>query len=372
MRNATLRGFLKKEMAQAIRDPRMRIVLFAVPVIQMTLFGLALSNEVRNIKLKFVRQPADSIAEKLEQRCLASGWFVPAQDKTVGSLNDDQALRLLRSGRAHAILIAPPEGFTRSIEDGRGEIQLLVDASNAVRGRSIEFYVQAVMAQVLKEEGRFNAVPPVEFKVRMLYNPSMRTAIFLVPGVMCMMICLITIVLTSMSIAREKEMGTLETLISSPAKIWEIILGKTLPYVIIGMIDVPLVLGVAMLGFGVPMRGNYFELALSAFVFVCASVSLGTLISTFAKNQQQAMMGGFLILFPAIQLSGIMYPLDNIPPLIKWVPYLNPLKYFAILIRNIMLKGGDPAVVWPNMLAMVLLAVVTITISFKRFRHTLN
>jgi ABC-2 type transport system permease protein len=138
------------------------------------------------------------------------------------------------------------------------------------------------------------------------------------------------------------------------------------------MIDVPLILGVAILFFNVPMHGEFWELALSAFVFICASVSLGTLISTFAKNQQQAMMGGFMVLFPSIQLSGVMYPLDNIPAVIKWIPYLNPLKYFAVLIRNIMLKGGDSAVVWPNLAAMAILAAIMITVSFRRFGRTLN
>jgi len=366
--NPTIWGFLKKELSQAVRDPRMRVMLFVVPVVQMTLFGLALSNEIRNIKLKVVRAPSDTLARQLEERCLASGWFVPAQ----GDSKETDYMHLLRSGDAHAILIMPPEGLTESFERGHGQVQLLVDASNAVRGRAIETYMQAVLAQVVQDKMPLAPAGPVQFDIRMLYNPSMRTEIFLVPGVMGMMICLITIILTSMSIAREKEMGTLETLISSPAAVWEIILGKTLPYVIIGMIDVPLVLGVAMLLFGVPMRGQYWELALSAFVFVCSSVSMGTMLSTFAKSQQEAMMGGFLVLFPCIQLSGIIYPLDNIPLAIKWIPYLNPLKYFAVLIRNIMLKGGDPAVMWPNLGAMALLAVIMITVSFRRFRGTLN
>ncbi len=365
MMNPTIKGFLKKEFAQAVRDPRMKIMLFAMPVIQMILFGLALSNDVRNIRLLVVRAAGDTVAQKIEERALASAWFIPA--KNSGRPNPYDAIEF---NEADAVLVAPPEGLTESIERGRGRAQLLVDASNAVRGRAIETYMNAVLQEVSGDAAAGAA--PVPFDVRMLYNPTMETSVYMVPGVMCMILCLMTIVLTSMSITREKEMGTLETLIAAPVQVWEVIAGKTIPYVIIGLLDIPLVLGVGMLFFGVPMRGPIWELALSSLLFVCAAVSLGTLISTYAKNQQQAMMAGFLVMFPAIQLSGIMYPLDNVPLAIKWVTYLNPLKYFVELIRNILLKGGDVAVLWKNLGALVLLSAVMVTAAFRRFHRTLN
>jgi ABC-2 type transport system permease protein len=359
MLNQTLVGFVRKELAQAVRDPRMRVMLFLMPVIQMTLFGLALSNEVRNIKLKVIRDPSDQLAREIEERALASNWFVPANTGT-GSVDP---FDLVHSGRADAVLIMPPGGLSKTYGRNNGQIQLLVDASNAVRGRAIETYMQAVLAKtsllaplVSPEKGGGG----FSFDVRMLYNPSMETAIFLVPGVMCLILCLLSVVLTSMSIAREKEMGTLETLIAAPVQIWEVILGKTIPYIFIGLLDVPLVLGVAVFLFGVPMRGQVFVLFLASLAFLCAAVATGTLISTFAENQQQAMMGGFLFMFPAIQLSGVMFPLDNIPAAISWVPYLNPLKYYVVLLRNIMLKGGDAAVIWPNMGALVGLAAIMV------------
>jgi ABC-2 type transport system permease protein len=200
----------------------------------------------------------------------------------------------------------------------------------------------------------------------------MQTAVYLVPGVMCMIMCLLTIILTSMSMAREKEIGTFETLISAPVKGWEILLGKTLPYVLLGMCDVPLVVGVGRLLFGVPMTGAMWKLVLAAFVFVCTTVTIGTLVSTFARNQQQAMMGGFLFLFPAIQLSGVMAPLENIPKVMVPLTYLNPLSYFVVLLRNIMLKGGNDAVLWKNVLGMAAVGAACALLTAKRFRQKLN
>lgn len=363
--NATVRGFIKKEMAQAVRDPRMRIMLFVMPVIQMTLFGLALSNEIKNVKLLVVGQPGDHMMWKVAEHCFASGWFVPV------SVSNLDPFEVLQSGKADAVLIAPEEGLGSSVGRGAGRLQLLVDATNAVRARGVETYIQAILAS-MPELGARGPTGGFSIQTRVLYNPSMRTPVFLVPGVMCLILCLLTIVLTSMSIAREREAGTLETLIAAPVKKWEIILGKTIPYVILGLADVPLVLGVAVFLFKVPMKGSLLEIALASIVFVCTAVSTGTLISTFARNQQQAMMGGFLFMFPAIQLSGVMFPLDNIPAAIAWVPYLNPLRYFVVLLRNIMLKGGEPTVVWSNLAAMAALGAAMVFISFKRFHRTLN
>ncbi|MCB4756551.1 MAG: ABC transporter permease [Elusimicrobia bacterium] len=365
--NKTIVGFVKKELIQAVRDIRMRILLFVMPVVQLTIFGLALSTEVRNIRLGAFFLPHDILARRIMEHSLSSRWFLPAR----GPFQDP--IEAIRSGRAEAILIAPPEGLTAAVERGRGRLQILIDATNAVRARSIENYLQTIINQTLQGlSKRPAAAPLLTFDVRVLYNPSMKTSIFLVPGVMVMILCLLTIILTSMAMAREKELGTFETLISAPVRNWEILLGKTLPYFLLGMADVPLIMGAGMILFGVPMRGELWELFLSAALFIATTVSVGILISTIAKNQQQAMMGGFMFLFPAMLLSGIMFPLENMPELFRWVTYANPLKYFVESLRNIMLKGGDPMVVWRNIGAMGLLAGFSIWASFKRFTQTLN
>lgn len=362
----TLLGFLKKELTQALRDPRMRVVLFLMPIIQMLVFGFAISTEVRNIRLAAVYGPSDSAAQEFLEHSYASGWFIPAE------VTGPDPFQWIQSNQVDAVILVPPEGLTDSIARGNGQVQLLVDATNVIRAQAVERYLQAVLQKTAKPSlSPTDHQPHLKFDVRVLYNPSMESSTFMVPGVMSMIIGVVTVLLTSMSMAREKEMGTFETIISTPVKTWEVMLGKTVPYILLGMIDVPLVMGVAILIFNVPMRGEYWELALSAFAFILATVSIGTLISTYAKNQQQAMMAGFIFLFLANLLSGIMFPLENMPDALYALTYLNPLKFFVTLLRNIMLKGGDPSVVWPNIFALTLTTVVAIWIAYKRFKPTL-
>ncbi len=366
MRLTPLAGFLRKELSQALRDRRMKVMLFAMPVVQLLLFGLALSNEIKNIRLASYNAPFDTLAARVQEKAVASGWFVNAEGE------DLDPVSLITGGKADAVLVSPPEGLAKSIARGDGRVQLLIDAGNAVRARSIEAYVQRVLADTLVQSGTGAPPAALAFDIRVLYNPSLETVIFMVPGVMVMILALVTIVLTSMSIAREREMGTLEMLISTPVGKWEILLGKTLPYLLLALADVPLILLAGRLLFGVPIRGPLWVLFVASLFFLITTVSVGTLISTFARDQQQAMMGGFMFMMPAILLSGIMYPIENMPPAIKWISELNPLRHFATLLRNIMLKGGDSTVVLTHVGVLAALALVTFSLAAHRFRNRLN
>ncbi|MBN8537403.1 MAG: ABC transporter permease [Deltaproteobacteria bacterium] len=369
---ATVIGFLKKEFSQVLRDSRMRIILLVLPVLQMAVFGLAISTEVKNIKLGTIYNPNDTILRRIEERSFSSKWFIPAIGR--GTSNDANAdpLEQIRSGRADVVLISPPGGLTKDIERGERNVQLLIDASNVIRAQSIERYMQSIINEVLRDEFQLTVTSPVIFDVRILYNPSLESAIFMVPGTLAMILCIVTILLTSMSIAREKEMGTFEMIISAPVKTWEVLLGKTIPFIIIGMINAASIFMFAILVFKVPMKGFYWHLAIATFSFIVTTVSIGTLISTFAKNQQQAMMGGFIFLLLSNLLAGIMFPIDNMPVFMKVAAYMNPMTYFVRLVRNIMLKGGSPELIWSYIGILVLMAVLTAIVSYKRFHHTLD
>lgn len=364
--NPALLAFVKKEFIQALRDKRMRLILFVVPVVQMTIFGLALSNEIKNVRLAIFAAPSDRLAQKIGERAASSLWFrlVPA--------DDPDPFGLIRSGRADAVLVAPPGGLSRALARESGEAQLLVDATNAIKGRVIESYLNAVLQQVLRDEN-LNPVSAaaVSFDARVLYNPTLETSAYLVPGVMGLILCLVTILLASMSLARERELGTFETLTAAPVAPWELFTGKTLPYMILGMADVPLMVALGVGGFHVPLRGPLWALFLAAAVFVGTTVFVGTLISTFAKNQQQAMMGGFLFLFPAILLSGVMAPIENIPAAFVPLSWLNPLRFFVSLTRQVMLKGTIGSFYWTNLGAMAFLGLLAAASSVHRFRKTL-
>ncbi|MFH1874866.1 MAG: ABC transporter permease, partial [Pseudomonadota bacterium] len=349
-----LRAFIKKELIQALRDPRMKILLFVTPMVQLIIFGLALNSDVKNIKLYAKPMANDPIFQQIKRNAVATTWFrlMPGTEKQAG-----EDISRFKKGLVDVELYTPAGGLTQAFERGEGELEAVIDGSDLVRGRAINGYLNNIVARTVGDRwGRpdtfaFSQVAqtrpsstmpsPMNFATRILYNPEMETSYNLVPGVLCMLMCIITIMLTSMSIAKEKEIGTFETLISAPVSVKEILLGKTIPYIIIGCINLPLVFFVAVAGFDVPMRGSYIWLALATAFFLITTVSIGTMLSIVTKNQQQAMMGSFIFLMPAIMLSGIMFPIANLPWILKIVAAFNPLMYFATLLRNIMLKGGD-------------------------------
>lgn len=363
-----LRGFLHKEFKQALRDPRMKIILFIVPIIQLMIFGVAISTDVKNITLWAKISPHDFILQHIYDHSIQSKWFLP----TPYDYNADP-YELLRAGKINAALIPPPGGLTQALGKNQGELQILIDATNVLQAQSIESYIKTLVNQVIQDDLKLPTMdPPINFVVRVLYNPILETAYFMVPGVMCMLMCVTTVMLTSMSITREKELGTFEMLISAPASASEIVLGKTIPFVVLGMLNVPLLLSVAAIFFNVPMRGSLLVLTFASFAFVCATVAIGTLISTISENQQQATLGGFLFLFPAIMFSGLMFPLENMPAIMKWVAYLDPLSHFLSLLRNIMLIGGETSFIIQHISVLTLMAIIFVGISFKRFKTTLK
>jgi ABC-2 type transport system permease protein len=363
-----LRGFVRKEFKQAFRNPKMKIILFVTPVIQMVIFGVAISTNVQNIRLWAQPNSKDTVLQHIYTHSIESKWFLPTR-----SNHNADPFVLLSSGQVDAALIPPPGGLTKALGRGTANLQLLVDATNVIQGQSIYAYMQNISSNVVSEDLKEEpAVWPIDFAVRVLYNPTLETTFFMVPGVICTLLCVITIAMTSMSITREKEMGTFEMLISAPISPSDVIFGKTIPYVILGMCDAPLILAVAVFGFGVPMRGSLLVLIMATFAFVCSTVAIGTLISTFTKNQQQSILGGFLFLFPAILLSGIMFPIENMPKSLKWLSYIDPLSHFLSLLRNILLKGGEFIFVLEHTLILSLMAVFFVFISFKRFHTTLQ
>ena len=360
----TLLGFIQKELKQTLRDPRMRIVLFVAPVVQLTIFGLALSNETRNVRLAAYYQPHDIVMRDLMTRSLATNWFIPAE------VSGHDPFAWILSGQADAVLVAPTYGATRALSRGHGELQLLLNAKNSLRGQAIESYMRAIVSEVVANP-QISFVQPLRFETRALFNPTFDTSIYMVPGVMSMLICLVTIILTSMSVAREKESGTFETLIASPVSSAELLLGKTVPFVLLGMLLVPLIITAAVVLFNLPVRGPLLFLIGASSCFVLTTVSIGLLISTIARNQQQAMLGGFLFLFPAILLSGLMFPVENMPAYMKILAQINPLTHFIALLRNILLKGGGGLFFAIHASALAILAIACMIFAIYRFRKAL-
>ena len=359
----SLWGFIKKEILQTLRDPRMAILLFGVPVIQLMVFGFAISNEVKNIKIGFMQNPTDYKVRELERRAEASGWFIPQKLKP----STEEAYESLASGKIEALFIPDSKdlGYTMGREVGKA--QLLLDATDLLRARSAERFLLSI-AQDLNSPSDLKSSA---IDVKILYNPSLSSAYQMVPGVVCMIVCIFTIILTSMSITKERERGTLEMLLVSPVKRYQIIAGKSVPYFLIGLINIFIIISAGMVIFDVPFRGPVVLYFISAIFFLIATVGVGLLISTLAQTQQQAMMGGFIFLFPAMLLSGIMTPVSNMPEYLQILASLNPLTHFVTLSRNILLKGGSPEVVLKYVAILALMAVMIFSFAIYRFKKTL-
>ena len=364
--NTTLLGFIRKELTQSLRDPRMKFLLFVTPLIQMTLFGVAISNEVKNVRLAAYFDSRDTLMVDAYQRALAGGWF-----KGAPTLGKDP-FKLIQDGDADAALVAPPLGLTTELTRGSGTVQLLTNATNVLQAQAVENYLRSILSDVLRTDLHYEAPPPpIEFKLRVLFNPSLETSIFMVPGVMCTLMVMTTMMLSMAALVREKEAGTMETLLAAPVSKAEVIFGKTIPYVIIGMSNLPLTLSVALFVFHVPMRGSFLALVLATFVFVCTCVSMGALISTFCQNQQQSALAGFLFMFPAMMFSGLMFPLENMPTVLRFLATLDPLSHYMGLLRNIMLKGGGAQYYWTHVSILCVCAMVCMGWNFRRFQTTL-
>jgi ABC-2 type transport system permease protein len=369
MKIRVLMAFAKKELGQTLRDPRMRTMLFLAPVIQLTLFGLALHNETRNIQLAVYAPPSDTLTWEIAHRAEGGGWFHLVKPSSA------DPFEALQAGQADAALVAPPGGLTLWVKRGHGDVQLLVDGTNTVRAAGVQGYLDRIRQDVIKErvmEPGTAQPPTIDLVERVLYNPTLESKNFMVPGVLVMLLLMTSLTITSTSISREKEGGTFETLMASPITPAEILLGKSLPFLGVGFFSMHIVLLVATQAFHVPFRGTFLDLWIASLAFLMCSVSLGVLVSTQARNQQQAMMGTFLFMYPAQMLSGITYPLDNMPPWLYTLTYLNPLRYFAILVRNILLKGGSPELFWPNVAGLLILGSFLMALAWSRFKPTMN
>lgn len=365
IRALTLAGFIKKEFSQILRDPKMIVALVFIPVVQLVMFGSALTSEVKNITFAVVSSPSQ-IASDIKAKAAASGWF-----KIVDAGGDPAELIL--SQKAEAVLVAPKEGFEYALARGDKPAQLLINAINAQRAQQVDGYVKQIVLEVAAERGfDLAAGGIIKMDTRVLYNHYMTTAYYMIPALIAMAAFIVILIVSSMAIAKEKETGTMEKLIASPASAEEILLGKTLPYFFIGMFIVLFMYSVGQIAFGVPLRGWFLELVVTGALLVVMALSVATLMSTIVKTQQQAMMGSILFILPAILLSGVFFPTENIPPAFRWLSHVDPLTYCMVNFRNVMLKGGDHVLFLKNSAVSFVLAFALAAAAYKNFKSTLN
>lgn len=368
---------IRKEFLQILRDPRTLYITFAIPVIQLFLLGYTATTDVRNVPLAVFDQDRGPAARRLLDAYRAADYFRIAYD-----VDSEEELRaLIDGGQAQAGLIIPPDYGEHILGDQSATVAFVLDGSDPnVASTSLaaaeligQSHSTRLAVERLSRSGLTGVAQPVlTVRSRVWYNPDLQSAYFMVPALIGMILQLMTTMLTATAIVRERERGTIEQLIVTPIRPWELILGKIIPYILIALFDTIEVLVVGSLWFGVPIRGSLgLLLALSA-LFLVGSLGIGILISTTARTQQEAMMLTYFTLLPTVFLSGFFFPLAAMPPALQAVSRVIPLRYYLIIIRSIVLKGVGASSLTNEIVALAVFGVVVMGVAALRFRKRLD
>ncbi len=367
---------LVKEFIQVLRNPRMRAVIFVMPVVQVLVIGYAVNTDVRHIPMAVYDLDRTPASRDLLGRFTGSGCF-----DIVRRINTEAEVQeVLDSGAAKAVLRLN-RGFAEHLAAGRSaQAQLLLDGSDSNTASVVLSYAsriaadfnRAVMARRFSRSGGLRlAAEPVTLVARAWFNPNLDSRNYFVPGVLALIVAVVTIILSSMAIVREREIGTMEQIMVTPIGRLEFMLGKTIPFALIGFVDVALITLIAIFWFQVPFLGNPLILMLGTGLYLLSTLGVGLLISTVSATQQQAMMTAFFFMLPAFNLSGFVYPIANMPEVVQWFTYLNPLRYYLVIIRGVFLKGVGVQILWPQMLALGLLGATMLLLAAGRFKKTM-
>jgi ABC-2 type transport system permease protein len=379
-----IRVILRKEFIQALREPRMRVLLFVPPLVQLIVFGYAVNLDVDHARIAWMDMDRTPESRDLRERFEGSGRF----DVVAMPANEEEVQSVLDRGVAEAVVRVLP-GFARDLARGRGAgVQVLVDGTNSNTASLVSSYAGQIVAGYSagamgrQQNGRVltrspgsavNAsVPRVTARSRVWFNPDLYSRNYFVPGVVANIIMLVTLMLTALAIVREKEIGTMEQLMVTPVRPIELMLGKTLPFAVVGLVEVALITAAALVLFHIPFRGSVLLLFFSAVLFLMTTLGAGLFLSTISRTQQQAMMASFFFALPAFMLSGFAFPIRNMPLAVQYLSYLNPLRYFIEILRGIFLKGVGVSVLWPQMACLALYGVTVLTLSALRFHKTLD
>lgn len=371
-----------KELLQLKSDRKMIPVLVVGPLVQLLALGYAANLDVNLVPTLLVDQDHSMESRRLVERFASSGYF-----RLVGQTEDSSEIEgWLATGRAGVALVIG-QGYGEAVAAGRSPaVQLIADgtdsisatigmsyASKLIAERSGELARGAVAMEMASLRGRGAPPGTIDVVTRVFYNPDLRSRWFYVPAVLAMVLILITMMLPSMAVVREKEIGTLEQISVTPLQPWQLIGGKLVPFAIIGMIDTVIITGLVMKVFGVPLRGSFLLLLGLTFLYLVNLLGLGLLVSTIVRTQQQAMMASaFMLMVPMIYLSGLIFPLENMPRIFQWVSVVIPVTYYANVVRGVFLRGSGIGVHWTDGLALIVIATIVLVVASLRFRKSLD
>ncbi|HEX7541588.1 MAG TPA: ABC transporter permease [Anaerolineales bacterium] len=375
--NSRLASILRKEFIQITRDKRTLAIILIIPIMQLFLLGYSATSDVRNIPLAVYDQCRCAESRSLLDAYRAADYFKLAY--MVGSENEIRLL--IEQGDARAGIIIPPD-YNTALVQGNAEVAFILDGSDATAGSTAlsaatligQSQATQLMIQRLERSGMdaSNFQPPLQVRTRVWYNPDLISSHFMIPGVIGMILYAITSILTATAVVRERERGTIEQLIVTPIRPWELVVGKILPYAILAFIDTLEVLAIGHWWFGMPVRGDLSLILACSGLLVLSGLGIGLFASTIANTQQEAMLTVWMTLLPSIFLSGFFFPLEAMPKFLQWISYIIPLRYYLIIIRALLIKGVGAGPIWSEILALAVFGIAIMGAASVRFRKRLD
>ncbi|WP_299054299.1 ABC transporter permease [uncultured Polaribacter sp.] len=363
-------GFVKKEFYHIFRDKRSLFILFGMPIAQILLFGFAITNEINNVEIAILDQSKEVTTQEIIHKISASKYF------NINQLIEKESdiERIFKKGKVKAVLNFEKNFSKNLITKKNAKIQVITDATDPNTANTISNYINAILQNYLKEETTSSLKAyKIEPKTRMVYNPELKSVYMFVPGVMTIILMLVSAMMTSISITKEKEIGTMEILLVSPLKPNQVIVGKVFPYIFLSIINAIVIIVLSIFIFKMPVYGSFFLLAIESVLFIITALALGILISTISATQQTAMMISLMgLMLPVILLSGFIFPITSMPLPLQVISNIIPAKWFIIIIKAVMLKGVGLQFVWKETLILIGMAVLFIGVSVKKYKIRLE
>ncbi|WP_179337808.1 ABC transporter permease [Winogradskyella ludwigii] len=363
-------GFIKKEFYHIFRDRRSLFILFGMPIAQIMLFGFAITNEINNVDIAILDHSKDTTTEEIINKISASKYF--SINQFIERESDIETI--FKKGKVKAVLNFEKDFSKNLIKDNKATVQIITDATDPNTANTISNYVNAILQQYQKELNKdititYQIIP----QTRMVYNPELKSVYMFVPGVMTIILMLVSAMMTSISITREKELGTMEILLVSPIKPIQVIIGKVFPYIFLSIINAIVIVVLSIFIFKMPVQGSLFLLGFESVLFIITSLALGILISTISATQQTAMMISLMgLMLPVILLSGFIFPISSMPLPLQVISNIIPAKWFIIIIKGIMLKGVGIQFIWKETLILVGMTIFFIGLSVKKYKIRLE
>ncbi|MFK5983501.1 MAG: ABC transporter permease [Flavobacteriaceae bacterium] len=363
-------GFIRKEFYHIFRDRRSLFILFGMPIAQIMLFGFAITNEINNVDIAIFDKSKDATTEEIINKITASKYFSNKQLIQ----NENEIESVFKKGKVKAVLVFEKDFSKKLIKENKATIQIITDATDPNTANTISNYTNSILIKYQQEINKdikiaYQIIP----ETRMVYNPELKSVFMFVPGVMTIILMLVSAMMTSISITREKELGTMEILLVSPIKPVQVIIGKVFPYIFLSVINAIVIILLSIFVFKMPVQGSFFLLGFESVLFIINALSLGILISTVSETQQTAMMISLMgLMLPVILLSGFIFPISSMPYPLQVISNVIPAKWFIIILKGIMLKGVGISFIWKETLILIGMTMFFLGLSIKKYKIRLE